>query len=87
MSETEGKKRKIAMNKRIKNILLGISDGLFPGVKNSIEKTNKGQMEINHARLIAAVLTWGCFIAVLKGWLTLSMALDFISAIAFSTVE
>lgn len=66
------------MKKRTKDILQGIADGLFPGVVSSIKKTNSGRMEINKTRLIACTLTYGCFVAVLKGWLTLEKALEFI---------
>lgn len=64
------------MNQKIKSVLLGLIDGILPGVRSSIQKTNEGQMEINYARLFASVLGYGCFVALLKGWITLDTAIS-----------
>lgn len=74
------------MKTRIKDVLLGLMDGILPGVRSSIQKTNDGQMDVNFARLFASLLGYACFIALLKGWISIEQAIDVLK-ILFNTEQ
>ncbi|RFC53244.1 hypothetical protein [Brumimicrobium aurantiacum] len=69
------------MKKRLKNFLLGLSDGILPTFKNSITTDENGEKGLNYARAIAAFFGWLFFVALLKGWIRLDEFLSFIKII------
>lgn len=67
--------------KKFNSVILGIIDGVLPGVRESIKKTDSGQMDINFVRLFASLLAYGVFIALVRGAITLEMALSVIKVL------
>lgn len=66
------------MKKKLINILLGIKDGVFPSVENSVKRDEKGTPHLNTARMVAGVLSWLVMIAALLGFLPWESVLAFL---------
>ncbi len=62
------------MKTKMKDVLNGIADGIFPSIRNAIKDN-----EVNRARLTASLISWSLAIAYLKGWIKLSDVLSFLS--------
>ena len=69
------------MKHRLKSFILGISDGIFPSLGNSIVKKDDGERDVDFARLLAAFFGWCFWVAALIGWIEWSEALSFIRMI------
>jgi hypothetical protein len=66
------------MKKRLKNFLLGMSDGILPTFRNSVFVNEKGEKDLNFSRAIAAFFGWLFFVAYLKNWIKIEDFLSFI---------
>ena len=62
-------------------MILGLSDGIFPSLQNSISKKEDGTKTLNFARFIAAFFGWIFWICALLGWIEWQDALSFIRMI------
>jgi hypothetical protein len=69
------------MKKRLKSFILGIADGIFPSLGNSIVKKEDGERDVDFARFLAAFFGWLFWVASLIGWIKPSEALSFLRMI------
>lgn len=69
------------LKEKLTSVILGLTDGIFPTLGNSIIEKEDGEKTVDFTRLFAALFGFMMWIALIMGWISWSEFLGFIKMI------